>query len=69
MGQQEVLNYLIKYPKKYFSIVDLCKVIKMSRNSISEACKKLRNHEEIEFILIRYPPKNRYLYKLKRTKN
>lgn len=42
MGQREVVEHLMKHKRKWFCTTQLAKILKTSRNSVTNALKKIR---------------------------
>jgi DNA-binding transcriptional regulator GbsR (MarR family) len=49
MGQYDILKALNQYPKKWLNILEIATIIKVSKESVSLNCKKLRKAKLVKY--------------------
>ena len=52
MGQYKIIDALNKYPNKWFNIIEIAKLIGVSKESVSLNCKKLRKAKLVKYKLV-----------------
>jgi hypothetical protein len=66
MGQNDILQFLKKYPNEEFTAKQLSKYLNISPSCISISCGKLRRSSEVEFRMEKNDGfHNLYIYKHK----
>lgn len=64
MAQEDIIQYLRKQRGRFVDIIELIAVIPANRTNISRALRKMREHHEIKYQIIKQGCFSKFLYRL-----